>query len=202
MSNVNYLKLVTSSHWDKPKFVAWLEEILTPPDEITTIIDGLQENFNINTAVGNQLDILGQLVGRSRNLDFQPSVSSPTMDDDTYRFAIKAKAAQNHWDGTIPGLYSIWAQIFPLLSIKVTDNQDMTCDILFVGQNFTVLEKELITNGYVIPKTQCVGFSYTFGGTFSFRISAVDDPYTTEDDVLAGFSDVTQVDGGYFGSVS
>jgi hypothetical protein len=203
MANDNYLKLVTSKHWDKPKFLAWLTANLTVIDDADIAIMAIDADFDIDSAVGNQLDVIGRLVGRSRTLDFQPSVASPTLDDDTYRFVLKAKVAQNQWDGTIVGLYKIWDTVFPLTNIKVTDNQDMTCDILFVGQNFTDLQRELLAHGYIIPKAQCVGTSYAFGGTFSFRTAALTGgTYVAEIDSLAGFSDVTQTDGGFFGSVS
>ena len=202
MANDSYIKLVTSKHYDKPKFIAWLTENLIPPDDATTVINSLQSDFNLDTAVGNQLDIIGQLVGRKRLLDFQPTVDSPTMDDTTYRFVLKAKIAQNQWDGTTPGLYAIWNSVFPINPISVKDNQDMTCDILFVGQNFTTLQRELIAHGYIIPKSQCVSFSYAFGGTFSFRTAALSGSYVAETDALAGFSETTETTGGYFGSVS
>jgi hypothetical protein len=137
-------------------------------------------------------------------LDFQPSGgASPTLDDDTYRFVLKAKIAQNQWDGTIPQLYEIWNNVFPLVPIRIKDNQDMSFDVLFVSPSFTNLEKELITNGYIIPKPQSVLVSYSFNGTFSFRTAPLGaGSYVAETDILAGFSDETQVDGGYFGSVS
>ena len=222
MSNTYYLKLLTSKHIDRPKFTAWLDEILTPVDEITTLLDDLYLSFGIDTAVGAQLDVMGEILNVSRNLNFQPTVASPTLDDETYRFVLKAKVAQNHWDGTIPGLYAIWASLFPTASIKVVDNQDMTCDITFVSQSFTTLQRELVAHDYVLPRPQCVSILKTFGGTFSFRSVALDGgAYVIESDLAtwvdgnswddtqkwdenstSGFSDVTQVSGGYFGSVS
>lgn len=196
-------QLVTSQHWDKCKFLAWLTSNLNVVDGADVVIKGLDEDFDIDTAIGIQLDILGVQIGVNRKLNFQPSTSDPTLDDDTYRFVLKAKVAQNQWDGTIIGLYRLWDIVSPASPIKVVDNQDMTCDILFVGQNFTDLQKELIANGYIMPKTQCVTYSYTFGGTFSFRTAVLDGgAYVEEIDVLAGFSDVTQTDGGFLGSVS
>lgn len=202
MPNTEYLKLVTSQHYDKPKFIAWLTANLDVLDDADALIKSLDSAFDIDAAVGNQLDVLGQILGVNRLLTFQPSVDSPTLDDNTYRFVLKAKIAQNQWDGTIPGLTDLWNSVFPLAPINIVDNQDMTCDITFISQNFTTLQRELISNGYIMPKGQCVDFSFNFGGTFSFRSEAIDDPYTAEIDAGAGLSDVTQVTGGYFGSVS
>lgn len=202
MPNTDYLKLVTSQHYDKPKFITWLTANLDILDDADTIIKNIDAAFDIDSALGSQLDTMGQVLGVSRYLTFQPSVDSPTLDDEAYRFVLKAKIAQNQWDGTAPGLTDLWNNLFPLAPINIVDNQDMTCDITFISQNFTTLQRELISNGYIIPKSQCVDFSFSFGGTFSFRSEAVDDPYTAEIDSSAGFSDVTQVDGGYFGSVT
>lgn len=202
MANDSYLKLVTSKHWDKPKFLAWLTANLDIIDDADTAIMAIDADFDIDSAVGNQLDVIGLLVGRSRTLDFQPSVASPTLDDATYTFVLKAKVAQNQWDGTILGLYRVWNTVFPITPLSVKDNQDMTCDILFVSQDFTTLQRELIAHGYVIPKAQSVAFSYAFGGTFSFRTVALSGSYTAETDSLAGLSNTSQVSGGYFGSVS
>lgn len=222
MAISDYTKLVTSKHWDKPKFVAWLNAILSPTQDAIDLVDNIYIDFGISSAVGSQLDVLGEAIGVSRNLTFQPSVASPTLDDTTYRFVLKAKIAQNLWDGTIPGLYSIWASVFPTASIRIVDNQDMSSDMQFVGQSFTILERELIANNYIIPKTQCVSVLKTFGGTFSFRSVALtggayviesdtpawndgitwNDSLTWDENNTGGFSNVSQVSGGYFGSVS
>ena len=188
------LTLVTSKHWDKTNFLAFLTQHLIIVDAAKQLSAKMQDYFNLETAIGTQLDVLGELVGVSRYLNFEPSVDSPTLDDTIYRFCIKAKSAQNQWDGTIPGLYTIWYALFPLFLISVVDNQDMTCDINFTAQNFTTLQKELITNGYIIPKTQCVLFDYNWNGTFSFSDSLI-----VESSASAGMADTAQTTGGELG---
>ena len=188
------ITLVTSKHWDKTNFLAFLTQHLIIVDAAKQLATKMQDYYNVETAVGTQLDILGELVGVSRYVNFEPSVDSPTLDDTTYRFCIKAKIAQNQWDGTIPGLYTIWYALFPLFLISVVDNQDMTCDINFTAQNFTTLQKELITNGYIIPKTQCVHFDYNWNGTFSFNDSLI-----VESSSSAGMADLAQTTGGELG---
>lgn len=144
MPNTDYLKLVTSQHYDKPKFITWLTANLDILDDADTIIKNIDAAFDIDSALGSQLDTMGQVLGVSRYLTFQPSVDSPTLDDEAYRFVLKAKIAQNQWDGTAPGLTDLWNNLFPLAPINIVDNQDMTCDITFISQNFTTLQRELI----------------------------------------------------------
>jgi hypothetical protein len=203
-ANNDYLQLVTSQYWNKPKFLSWLTANLDKLHDITLTTNNLDGSFDIDMAVGVQLDILGEILGVDRKLTFQPSsVSSSILDDDNFRFVLKCRIAQNHWNGTIIGLYTIWGQIFPTNPISIKDNGDMTVDILFVAQSFTDLQKELIQHDYVIPRCQGVLTSISYNGTFSFRTSSLGSgTYILESDTLAGFSNIAETTGGYFGSVT
>jgi len=115
------------------------------------------------SALGPQLDLLGSTVGAKRTVGFQPSNSvSPVLDDATYRIYIKAKIAQNQWDGTLPSLYPIWATLFPSGRIIIIDNQNMTATITLIGA-FTSITKDLISNGYIVPRPEGVLYNYVFG---------------------------------------
>lgn len=153
----NYLDLITSQHKTQPKFKAWLTSPLSIVDDGIWITDKIPSIHDIDVAVGVQLDTLGQIVGRSRTLNFQPGDgSSPVLNDDYYRKVLKAKIAFNQWDGTIPGIYDIWNIIFPDISMQLVDNQDMTMTVLISG-TLGVLDTELINNGYIVPKPTGVG---------------------------------------------
>lgn len=198
MGNADYLALITSQYRDKTNFIAWLTANLDIVDDISVTISDFDGNYDIDNAVGYQLDVIGMMVGVNRLLTIQPSDgSSPLVNDTTYRFLIRAKIAQNKWNGTIPELYNIWNASFPLNQIKIEDNQDMTFSILFVSQSYTALERQLIAAGYIMPKPEGVGVTYNFNGTFSFSTGS-----TSETDAAAGFSDTSQVTGGDFGAVS
>ena len=132
-----YLNVITSQHQDKPKFINIVSTLLTKVDDILTCINYINEvAFDIDQAVGVQLDILGLMLGVSRNLNFNPSDGlSTVMDDVTYRIALKAKIAVNHWDGTINSIYELWDILFPDVILIIKDNQDMTMTV-FVLQMF------------------------------------------------------------------
>lgn len=158
----DWLNLVPSENKNKAKFIQWLTDTLTPQDDLKGLADGMYMSFDVDQAVGVQLDILGEIVGVSRNLDFQPTVGDPVItDDDLYRKMIKSKIAQNQWDGTNAGIVEIWNSIFDDINIIPQDNQDMTVTFLIVGLG-SQIEQELVENGYFVPKAQGVGYNYLF----------------------------------------
>ncbi|CQR71692.1 hypothetical protein SOV_04880 [Sporomusa ovata DSM 2662] len=155
-----YLNLVTSQYRDSPNFINWLTTALQKGEDITELLSQFESKFDIDTAVGKQLDTLGELIGRSRKLTFQPSNGvSPILDDEPYRTVLKAKIAINQWDGTIPGVYEYWNVLFPQLYLEIYDNQDMTMDIIVVGLSSTLLQ-QLLQNGYLTPKPEGVRVNY------------------------------------------
>lgn len=157
-----YLSLVTSEYRNSPKFIAFLTLLLKKFDDVSQCLVAMNQAFDIDNAIGAQLDMLGAIVGASRTVGFQPSGGvSPILNDTTYRILIKAVAGANQWDGTIDGLQSIWENLFPGGTITIADNQNMTATIFLTG-SFTSIVKDLITNGYIVPNPQTVGFKYIF----------------------------------------
>lgn len=118
--------------------------------------DRLIDAFDVDTAVGPQLDILGDIVGVDRVLKFDPTDASPVMDDNTYRLCIKAGIIKNQWKGSAKDLVDAWFTLFPDTPVfEIQDNQDMTFNVVISG-DFTTLEREIIANGYIIPKPEGV----------------------------------------------
>jgi predicted methyltransferase len=155
-----YTGLVTSEYAASPKMLAWLAASIQPFQDLQVCLNSFVEAFNLDSAVGAQLDIIGEIVGQTRTVAFQPSgVVSPILDDDTYRLLLKSCIAQNHWDGTIDGLIDIWKALFPGGIIIVNDHQNMTVDI-YVAGSFTSILTDLILNGYMLPRPQGVLFTY------------------------------------------
>ena len=167
-SVTDYLNLLTSQYRNSANLNAWLEDNLNYLDSITTLLDLFTWYFDLDSAEGDQLDIIGSIVGVDRTLTFQPSGGvSSILDDDNYRILIKAKIIKNHWNGQISSLVEAWAILFPDGQILVTDNQDMSMDVLIVG-NFSTLTTELITNGYIVPKPEGVKINYVSATLPSF----------------------------------
>lgn len=177
-----YLDLITSQHRKQPKFISWLASALAIVNDGITVTKNITSNFDIDTAVGVQLDVIGEIVGLSRVLRFQPSDGSPpVLDDTSYRIALKAKIAQNQWDGTIPQVYEIWDSLFPDIGLRIVDNQNMTMSALVDGQ-LDAVTAELIASGYIIPKP--VGVGLTIIGTDQIQENAYIGVLVNEMDIV------------------
>ena len=178
-----YIGLVTSEHITAPKFMAMLNDNLVPILKVQELIASLPEKFDIDTAIGKQLDILGEWIGRTRNVKipiagvyfswddvdatgwdngiwqgaFDPDSALTLLPDDQYRLLLKAKIAANSWDGSIDGAYNAWAQVFGASSlIGIQDNQDMSYTVILVGLVVDSVTLALLTGGYIPLKPEGV----------------------------------------------
>ncbi len=158
-----YRGLLTSEYRASTKFNAWMQAVLLIANDITACLASITDAFDLDNAVGVQLDILGQIAGSSRMVDFQPSNGiSPVLDDGTYRILIKATIANNQWDGRIGSLYPIWQELFPSGSITIIDNQNMSAEVVLTG-SFTSILQDLISHGLIVPRPEAVQYTYVFG---------------------------------------
>lgn len=169
-----YLNLITSEYRQKPNFVATVTTLTEIPVRVQELMQSMIPLFDVDVAVGSQLDIIGVWVNISRNVnipienvyftwdgdaalgwDFgiwqgnQTNGAVTVLPDDVYRTLIKAKIAANQWDGTTEGAYAIWSQVFTTIQILIKDNQDMTYELGFVGGTIDSLTLALILQGYI-----------------------------------------------------
>lgn len=181
MTTEDYLDLITSEYTEQPNFTAMVSFLVAVPVQVQTLMASMVPIFDVDVAIGDQLDILGQWVGVSRNIsipidgvyfswdgdftvgwDFgtwQPDLaptSITSLPDDAYRTLIKTKIAANSWDGTTDGAYAIWDSIFTDITILIQDNQNMTYDLAIVGGIIDSLTLALITGGYISLKPEGV----------------------------------------------
>ena len=182
-----YKALITSEHFDKPKFMETIGVSVSPFAKIQQVLANLPRDFDIDRAVGVQLDAVGIWVGRSRRIDvpltgvyfswdglvsegwddgvwkveFDPDSGLVDLPDDAYRTLLKAKIAANNWDGSIPGAYEVWAQAFDADKVLVIqDNQDMTMIFGLAGTQLSSVEQALLTQGYIPLKPEGVRIIY------------------------------------------
>lgn len=188
----DYLALITSQYQNSPKLLEWVNcylEIIQGIQELAfnlpyyfsfnSIVENTsvfnnddyltvkKENdfdfFNFEACIGNQLDILGVILGQPRKINFNPTDgSSPVLDDDTYRLLLKNKVLWNRWDGKAATMQDYWQQIFPGGKIVIQDNQNMTIDVFLSGA-FTDTIIDLIANDYIVPRPQGVLINYRYG---------------------------------------
>lgn len=157
-----YLNRITSQHKIQPKYMAWLTALLEKLDDLAEVARQMDVSFDLDDAVGAQLDIIGQLVGVSRLLTFEPqNAPSALLSDEDYRLILRARISLNQWDGSTAGIYQLWDDIFPEATIEVVDNQDMSMAIRVYGFE-NQFASEYISHGYAAPKPQGVGINYEF----------------------------------------
>jgi hypothetical protein len=161
------------------------------------IIDDLRISSRARTLAEHQAYVssgLPQVVDTATTflLPFDGSLTyyvstSPILDDATYQLVLQARIAQNMWDGTTPGIYSLFASLFPgSVYLIITDNQNMTCNVLVIGLP-SILQQNLISNGYIIPRPEGVQFIYSYPANPVFS-------YGMDNTVFKGY------DGGYWTS--
>jgi hypothetical protein len=168
-----YLSLITSEYQGSPKFLRWLSILLQPLDDASQCLESMTLAFDLDQAVGVQLDTLGIIIGQSRVMTFQPSDGvSPILDDTTYRMLLRARIARNQWDGTIDSLQSTWQTLFPGGSISIEDAQNMSATIVLSGA-FTSVAQDLINNDLIVPRPEGVLYQYTFGSLPVFGFGPV-----------------------------
>lgn len=160
MTIEKYVDNITSQHRDKPKFIGWLTKGLTIVDHAYKATKSIDDEFDLDQAIGNQLGLLGTIIGRERTLTFQPMHGhNPVLDDETYRLVLKAKVAINMWNGTIPHMYEIWDNIFKDIGLEIEDNQDMSFNAYITGY-VNQIRQNLIQRGYIVPKPEGVRVNY------------------------------------------
>lgn len=182
MTETKYQRLIPSYNKHQPKFYDHISLITQPFVNIQNATNQQVTNFDLDVAVGVQLDAIGLWVGIGRaiatpiyavffslddnSLGFDAGVwrgkydtgGFTVLDDDTYRTIIRAKIAANHWDGTSETLSDIYQKIFPdgKTHIFAVDNFDMTMSVYISGNSITPVMKAVIDQGYLDIKPSTV----------------------------------------------
>jgi hypothetical protein len=139
-----YIDLITSEHADKPKFVATVKLFAQEFADDIELTNNIPFLFDVDNAIGVQLDSVGEWIGITRYLNtqltniffswdspglgwdqgqwrgpFDPTTGTTRLDDDHYRILLKAKIVANQWDGTIGNAYEAWDTIFASEGITI-----------------------------------------------------------------------------------
>ena len=157
----DYLGLVETQHSSRPKFMAVLRKYLEPVQVASDIAEDMHDKFSIDDGVGAQLDVLGKLLGVSRNYPYLAGSTTKTMNDDQYRMVLRATVAKDAWDGSFHSFADTWNEIFAgqAVDAQVVDNMNMSCTVTISG-DFDDDIASLITAGYVFPKPMGVSMTY------------------------------------------
>lgn len=173
----NYLNLITAEHKDSPRFVATVDLSCSAYLQGQSVLSQLPSHFDVDSAVGKQLDTIGEWVGIDRRVymdilgyyfefdneefsvgwdegiwkqEFDIDKQATALDDQTYRKVIYAKIATNHWDGTAESLYKVFEETFGgAYHLIIIDHLDMSFSITIAGQRITQLDEALLKGSYI-----------------------------------------------------
>ncbi|KVP19364.1 hypothetical protein WJ85_07700 [Burkholderia ubonensis] len=188
MADLNdYTALITPEHRDKPRYMATIAAVVQPLVDQMNLLASMPGKFDLDVAVGDQLDTVGLWVGVSRRIrtpltgiyfsfdidglgfdqgiwkgPFDPDTGLTVLDDDTYRLVIRAKIGANHWDGTLASSAAILNSIFGAdTHVFIEDHQDMSMTIGISGKVPSAVFLALLAGGYIPLKPEGVRVNYT-----------------------------------------
>lgn len=182
-----YKDLITSYLRGMPNYTATVGATVAPLADLQAFFDTLPQAFDLDTAVGVQLDAVGEWVGRSRYVNipianvwfsfdtdglgwdqgvwkgpFDPDVGIYALDDETYRLLLRCKIAANQWDGTVPSAKAALDAFFNTAGTLtfIEDRQDMSMVFGIAGTLPNAVMLALFANGYVPLKPMGVRAIY------------------------------------------
>ncbi len=183
----DYTALITSQYQNSTKFLDWLSSgTFQVAEDIASLLEGMDQKFDLDVAVGPQLDVVGDLAGLSRRLEVEiyesdvgftwddanlgwdcgiwvEGTSTVLLDlpDDVYRTCIKVQIAANYWNGSIDQAYEIWQNLFgsnPILAIQ--NRLNMTMDFMMYGDDSIAIISYLFSQEYISFRPAGVGCTY------------------------------------------
>ena len=176
---------IYAQYRDKPKAVAWYAIARELGGSLEAAAEAVRKSYDIDTAVGEQLDVIGRIVVQPRsflgNVPLNPAMCAEpdgaefgdssqmcsaltisqdgVLSDELYRLVIKAKIVKNNGDATIENILFGMNFLLPRANIlRVTDGEDMSFSIEFYGE-ITNLERYALLSANLVPKPQTVRFN-------------------------------------------
>lgn len=136
-STDDYLGLIEPQHATKPRFTTTVGLNADVFSRLQTLLAAIPGLFDLDVAIGAQLDVDGQWIGQSRQIQhalpgvfftlddpirgldqgfwkgpYDTGYGLYSLDDDTYRRLLRTKILINTWDGTFLGIQSILDEYF------------------------------------------------------------------------------------------
>lgn len=171
---------------DKPKAVQWYNILPNIATELTDGLNQVRLSWDIDNATSAELDVIGRIVvidrGYESSVEFTPDtqfggsnsesqfgglysqfestgdILTQEVSDEIYRLLIKAKISKNNNDATIDGIIEALQFITNSDNIQVTDNEDMSFDVIF-NSSLSPTQRFVFNTFDVVPKPQGVRFN-------------------------------------------
>lgn len=181
--------LVTTEHQDKPRYIETVSLSTQGFADQITLCNQAYDLYDLDNAVGVQLDAVGMWIGLSRfvSLDIQQFFSWDTeglgwdqgvwweigdaesvvtqLQDSQYRQLLKIKIACNKFDGTLPSAIKILSDAVSTDGCTVTASEGrMSVSFTITGPISNVM-KAVILGNYIPLKPAGIAVTYTFSGT-------------------------------------
>ena len=187
MTTDEYLALITTEHQNRPRFMATVQASVAPFAALQALMRSYIPAFDVDSAVGRQLDIVALWVGVTRRIAVpidgvyfswlgtvpegwdkgvwkgigDPDDGFIDLPDDLFRSVIKAKIEANQWKGDIPGAYRILDAAYGVGDkITIKDNQDMTMTVTIDPAALAPVQVAVLTGGYIPIKPAGVSAVY------------------------------------------
>lgn len=159
-SAADYQALIPRWQSTHPNFMSMIGQCVQPFVDTIGVLNNIPAQFDLDAAVGVQLDTTGLWIGRTRYIEapitdvyfswdtqglgweqgnwqgaFDPSEGLRRLDDDTFRLLLRAKVAANNWDGSNEHMNEILEALLQtqFSSVQVYDNQNMVVTVTISG---------------------------------------------------------------------
>jgi hypothetical protein len=182
-----WLALITSEHAPQPNFMTTLGVLLQPLADDIALLNTFPASFDLDAAVGAQLDAAGQWLNTTRYIQtaltgvyfafdmagqgfdagvwwnpYSPATTLTALPDDIYRNLLKFNVKINQWDGTIPSVLNAWNSVFASKGyvLLVQDYRHMHMGYAIHGTVADPTTQGLYLAGYFSPKPAGVQVDY------------------------------------------
>lgn len=182
----NYSAMLIYQYRDKPKARKTIGLIQSKADKFMSDVNDYLDQFDIDKARGFSLDIIGRRVGVNRTLPSfiskgywgwlgsvngegwgngvwyrsgEAAGESLSLNDDDFRFLIKAKIFKNFQNGSLDYLINSIREIMNT-NANVVDNYDMTATVLLPLKTLNSLQQYMIEQMDILPRPDGVMYNF------------------------------------------
>lgn len=150
-----YADLLIMQYKGKPKANAHAK-LLVEPAIFDLLPEKIMNSFDIEIAVGKQLDFIGKYIGVSRtNAGFQYLI---TLNDDDYRQLIKIKILSNNSGSSLKEIQDL-LQIYFKGQVVIFDNKAMNLSYYMDSSAGTLDFAQVVVSIGILPRPMGVGIS-------------------------------------------
>ena len=171
-----FCNLISAYHRRRPRFRATVETSVAPAVAVAGVVVGFPQAYDLDDAVGAQLDVVGEWLGYTRFVRYplphswfswgdaargwgkgrwrvpeDPKIGITRLDDGIYRRLLKAKVLLNHWDGRVSTAGRIF-EVFlddPDTYPFVVDKQDGRQRLGIAGEIPSLIYLQMLANDYL-----------------------------------------------------